>query len=167
MFVNNLFQFLLFTHRSADLSMLPIGLQNYLCLQQISAIELLMREIFRPFQQEQTTLPPPSLRQWIYEDHQVNFLLALVGELDFSTILVPFMAKDAKSKKGCVLLTMKMMLFFVYCVNTVSSRKIDSACYELLACDVSNIMARTVEWVSFAAAVCASKQASKPPVSAK
>ncbi len=33
---------------------------------------------FRPWQPEQTTLLPPSPRDWLAEDHQVYFLLDLL-----------------------------------------------------------------------------------------
>ena len=48
---------------------------------------------FRPWQPDQTTLLPPSPREWLAEDHQVYFLLDLVDELDFSEILIPAQAK--------------------------------------------------------------------------
>jgi hypothetical protein len=34
---------------------------------------------FRPWEPEQTTLLPPSPREWLSEDHQAYFLLDLVG----------------------------------------------------------------------------------------
>jgi hypothetical protein len=47
---------------------------------------------FRPWQPEQATLLPPSLREWLAEDHQVYFLLVLVDELDLSEVLIPAQA---------------------------------------------------------------------------
>ena len=49
---------------------------------------------FRPWQPEQTTLLPPSPREWLSEDHQVYFLL------DLSEILIPAQAKNPCSEKG-------------------------------------------------------------------
>jgi hypothetical protein len=40
------------------------------------------RKTFRPWQPEQTTLLPPSPREWLSEDHHVYFLLDLIDELD-------------------------------------------------------------------------------------
>ena len=48
-----------------------------------------MPKTFRPWQPDQTTLLPPSPREWLAEDHQVYFLLDLVDELDLSEILIP------------------------------------------------------------------------------
>jgi hypothetical protein len=56
---------------------------------------------FRPWQPEQTTLLPPSPREWLSEDRQVYFLLDLVDELDLSAILIPAQAKDPLGRKGC------------------------------------------------------------------
>ena len=55
---------------------------------------------FRPWQPEQTTLLPPSPRDWLAEDPQVYFLLDLVDELDLSEVLIPAQAKDPRGEKG-------------------------------------------------------------------
>jgi transposase len=88
---------------------------------------------FRPWQPEQTTLLPPSPREWLSEDHQVYFLLDLVDELDLSAILIPAQAKDPRGEKGFDPRMMSLLLLYAYCVGTVSSRKIERACYEDLA----------------------------------
>jgi len=88
---------------------------------------------FRPWQPEQTTLLPPSPREWLSPDHQVYFLLDLVDELDLSEILIPAQAKDPRGEKGFDPRMMTMLLLYAYCVGTVSSRKIERACYEDLA----------------------------------
>ena len=91
------------------------------------------RKTFRPWQPEQTTLLPPSPREWLSEDHQVYFLLDLVDELDLSAILIPAQAKDPRGEKGFDPRMMTLLLLYAYCVGTVSSRKIERACYEDLA----------------------------------
>ncbi|MBM5796658.1 MAG: transposase [Cyanobacteria bacterium K_Offshore_0m_m2_072] len=88
---------------------------------------------FRPWQPDQTTLLPPSPREWLADDHQVYFLLDLVDELDLSEILIPAQAKDPRGEKGFDPRMMTMLLLYAYCVGTVSSRKIERACYEDLA----------------------------------
>ena len=55
---------------------------------------------FRPWQPEQTTLLPPSPREWLSPDHQVYVMLDLVDELDLSEILIPAQAKDPRGEKG-------------------------------------------------------------------
>jgi transposase len=88
---------------------------------------------FRPWQPDQSTLLPPSPREWLAEDHQVYFLLDLVDELDLSEVLIPAQAKDPRGEKGFDPRMMTMLLLYAYCVGTVSSRKIERACYEDLA----------------------------------
>ena len=90
---------------------------------------------FRPWQPEQTTLLPPSPREWLSPDHQVYFLLDLVDELDLSEILLPAQAKDPRGEKGFDprMMMLLLLLLYAYCVGIVSSRKIERACYEDLA----------------------------------
>jgi transposase len=88
---------------------------------------------FRPLQPEQATFLPPSPREWLSEDHQVYFLLDLVDKLDLSEILIPAQAKDPRGEKGFDPLMIPLLLLYAYCVGTVSSRKIERACYEDLA----------------------------------
>ena len=88
---------------------------------------------FRPWQPDQSTLLPPSPREWLAEDHQVYFLLDLVDELDLSAILIPAQSKDPRGEKGFDPRMMTLLLLYAYCVGTVSSRKIERACYEDLA----------------------------------
>ena len=60
--------------------------------------------------------------EWLSEDHQVYFLLDLVDELDLSAILIPVTQSSAQR--------LTMLLLYAYWVGTVSSGKIERACYE-------------------------------------
>jgi len=84
---------------------------------------------FRPWQPDQTTLLPPSPREWLADDHQVYYLLDLVDELDLSAILSPAQAKDPRGEMGFDPRMMTMLLLYSYCIGTISSRKIERACY--------------------------------------
>jgi hypothetical protein len=95
------------------------------------------RKTFRPWQPEQTTLLPPSPREWLSDDHQVYFLLDPVDELDLSQVLIPAQSKDPRGEKGFDPRMMTMLLLYAYCVGTVSSRKIERACYEVSS-DIRN-----------------------------
>ncbi|MBE9172016.1 hypothetical protein IQ216_02635 [Cyanobium sp. LEGE 06143] len=55
---------------------------------------------FRPWQPEQTTLLPPSPREWLSEEHQVFFLLDLVDELDLSEILIPLKPRIPAARRA-------------------------------------------------------------------
>ncbi|MCP9850474.1 transposase [Cyanobium sp. Morenito 9A2] len=93
---------------------------------------------FRPWQPEQTTLLPPSPREWLSKDHQMYFLLDLdlLDELALSEILIPAQAKDPRGEKGFDPRMLTMLLLYTYCVGIVSSRRIERACHEELACRV-------------------------------
>jgi len=69
----------------------------------------------------------------VAHDYQVYFLLDLVDELDLSAILSPAQAKDPRGEKGFDPRMMTMLLLYSYCIGTISSRKIERACYEDLA----------------------------------
>ena len=92
-----------------------------------------MRKTFRPWQPGQTSLLPPSPSDWLTADHQVYFLLDLVDVLDLSAIVIPAQAKDPRGEKGFDPRMMTLLLLYAYCVGTVSSRRIERACYEDLA----------------------------------
>ena len=92
-----------------------------------------MPKTFRPWQPGQTSLLPPSPSDWLSADHQVYFLLDLVDELDLSAIVIPAQAKDPRGEKGFDPRMMLLLLLYAYCVGTVSSRRIERACYEDLA----------------------------------
>ena len=57
-----------------------------------------------------------------------------MDELDLSAILIPAQAKDPRGEKGFDPRMLTMLLLYTYCVGMVSSRKIERACYEDLAC---------------------------------
>ena len=71
---------------------------------------------FTPWQPEQSTLLPPSPREWLSEDHQVYFLLYLVDELNLSEILIPAQAKYPRGEKGFDPRMLTMLLLYAYCV---------------------------------------------------
>jgi transposase len=91
------------------------------------------RKSFGPWQPKQPNLLLPSPREWLSEDYQVYILMDLVDEFDLSEILIPTQAKDHRVEKGFDPRMMTLLLLYGYCVGTVSSRKIERACYEDLA----------------------------------
>jgi hypothetical protein len=75
-----------------------------------------------PWQPDQTSLLPPSPREWLADDHQVYFRLDLVDKLDLSKILGPAEAKDPRGERGFDPRMMTMLLLYAYCIGIVSSR---------------------------------------------
>jgi transposase len=84
---------------------------------------------FKPYCPDQAFLLPPSLRDWLPEDHLVYFIVDVVGELDLSKIYASY----DSTKGGQPPFAPRMMvglLLYGYCVGIPSSRKIEKATYE-------------------------------------
>ncbi len=76
---------------------------------------------------DQSYLMPPSLRDWLPEDHLAWFVLDAVGQMDLSA----FNAKYRSDGWGAAAHPPAMMvplLLYAYCVGVRSSRKIERAC---------------------------------------
>lgn len=86
---------------------------------------------FRPYEPDQSLLLPPSIGDWLPEDHLVYFVRDVVDQLDLSAILDDY---DG-SKGGHPPYDPRMMvrlLVYAYCVGVPSSRKIEKAVHEYM-----------------------------------
>lgn len=87
---------------------------------------------FKPFHPDQVMLVPPSLDEWLPEEHLARFIAELVAEhLDLSR----FYASYAKAK-GQPPYDPRMMLrvlLYGYCVGVRSSRELERACVDVVA----------------------------------
>ncbi|MHC4506955.1 MAG: IS1182 family transposase [Planctomycetota bacterium] len=82
---------------------------------------------FIPCDRDQTFLMPPSLHDWIGEDHPAWFVVDAVSEMDLSA----FYAKYRSDGWGAAAFTPDMMvslLLYAYCTGVRSSRKIEKLC---------------------------------------
>jgi len=95
-----------------------------------------MSKTFRPYDPDQMLLMPPSLADWIPEDHLARFVRDVVEALDLSAI------EDAYTEeRGYPPYDPRMMvgvLLYAYCTGTYSARKvaaqlIDSVAFRFLA----------------------------------
>jgi transposase len=87
---------------------------------------------FLPCDREQELLLPPSLREWLAEDHLAWFVLDAVGELD----LGPFYASYRRDGWGAAAHDPAMMvalLVYAYAIGERSSRGIERRCREDVA----------------------------------
>ncbi len=83
----------------------------------------------RPGPPEQMTLLPPSLTDWLSDDHHVVFLLDLVDELELSAVLILARSKVACGEKGIAprcrhqspAQRLMLLLLYAYCVGRRSS----------------------------------------------
>jgi len=82
-----------------------------------------MDKTYRPYDPEQLFLLPPSLRDWLPEDHLVHFLSDLVDELDLSTIIAVY-EQEARGYPPYHPRMMVKLLLYAYTLGVPSSRKI-------------------------------------------
>lgn len=95
-----------------------------------------MAKTFRPFDRDQMLLMPPSLQDWVSEDHLARFIADLVETLDLRAI-----EDGYTEERGYPPYHPRMMvgvLLYAYCTGTYSSRKIaaqlaDSVAFRFLA----------------------------------
>jgi transposase len=82
-----------------------------------------MAKRFRPYLPEQDFLLPPSLREWLPEDHLAYFVSELVDQLDLSAITAVYEEED-RGYPPFHPVMMTKVLVYAYCVGVFSSRRI-------------------------------------------
>ena len=92
-----------------------------------------MSKSYQPWTQDQTFLLPPSLRDWLPEDHLAWFVLDVVSQLDLSVIERAIQSKDARGQRPYHPSMMVALLVYAYCTGVYSSRRIERACQEDVA----------------------------------
>ena len=87
---------------------------------------------YRPYLPDQDFLLPPSLSQWLPEEHLAYFVSDLVDQLD----LAPMHAEYGEERRGQPPYDPRMMtklLVYGYCVGVYSSRNIQQRLLEDVA----------------------------------
>jgi transposase len=87
---------------------------------------------YRPYEPDQAFLLPPSLREWLPEDHLALFLLDVVKELDLSPIYAHY-ERELRGFPPHHPRLMVTLLLYAYCVGVPSSRKIERRTHEDVA----------------------------------
>ena len=82
-----------------------------------------MAKTYRPYLPEQDFLLPPSLRDWLPENHLAYFVSDLVDHLDLSAITKEYEAED-RGYPPYHPVMMTKVLVYAYCVGVFSSRRI-------------------------------------------
>jgi transposase len=82
-----------------------------------------MAKTYRPYVPEQDLLLPPSLRDWLPEDHLAYFVSDLVDHLDLSAIMKVYEEED-RGYPPYHPMMMTKVLVYAYCVGVFSSRRI-------------------------------------------
>jgi transposase len=87
---------------------------------------------FLPCDREQELLLPPSLREWLPEDHLVWFVVDAVDELDLSAFYGAY-REDGWGRAAFEPAMMVALLLYAYAVGERSSRGIERRCREDVA----------------------------------
>ncbi len=78
---------------------------------------------YRPYELEQAFLLPPSLRDWLPEDHLLYFISDTIDQLDLSAFH-PRCGGDGRRHQPCHPTMLAKVLIYAYATGVFSSRKI-------------------------------------------
>lgn len=92
-----------------------------------------MQKRFRAYDLNQVYLLPPSLHDWLPEDHLARFVAAVTSELDLSSIEAAYQRADGRGKPAYHPLLLVRLLVYGYAIGMRSSRQIEKATYTDLA----------------------------------
>jgi transposase len=92
----------------------------------------IMPKTFRSYLPEQNLLLPPSLREWLPDDHLAYFVSDVVDQLDLSAIKSVYEEEDRGQPPYHPGMMTKILLYG-YCVGVFSSRKIQKRLVEDVA----------------------------------
>lgn len=92
-----------------------------------------MGKRFRTCDLSQPFLLPPSLQDWLAEDHLARFIADVAEQLDLSAIYASHERRDGRGKAAYHPLLMTRLLLYAYCVGKPSSRAIEKATHEDVA----------------------------------
>jgi transposase len=88
---------------------------------------------FRTCDLDQPFLLPPSLQDWLPENHLARFVAELVPGLDLSKIYGHYGRRDGRGKAAYHPVMMVRVLLYGYCVGVMSSRRIERASHDDIA----------------------------------
>jgi transposase len=91
-----------------------------------------MAKTYRPYVPEQDLLLPPSLREWLPEDHLAFFVSDLIDQLDLSAITIVYEDEERGYPPYHPVMLTKVLVY-AYCVGVFSSRKIQRRLLEDVA----------------------------------
>ena len=91
-----------------------------------------MSKKYRPYEPRQGYLLPPTLQDWLPEDHLAYFVLDVVESLDLRALTAPY-EEEERGQPPYDPRMMLALLLYGYCVGVPSSRKIEQKTYEDVA----------------------------------
>jgi transposase len=91
-----------------------------------------MAKTYRPYVPEQDLLLPPSLREWLPENHLAFFVSDLIDQLDLSAITTVYEDEERGYPPYHPVMLTKVLVY-AYCVGVFSSRRIQQRLVEDVA----------------------------------
>jgi transposase len=85
---------------------------------------------FRPAERNQLFLLPPSIQDWLPENHLARFVVDIVEQLDLKNIIDKYNNKSSSTYLPHMLVA---LLFYGYATGVFSSRKLERGTYDSLA----------------------------------
>src|SRR3989442_14775518 len=79
---------------------------------------------------DQVLLMPPSLHDWLPENHLARFVADLLASLDLSAFYRSYDEKDGRGQAAYHPLMMVRLLLYGYCIGLGRSRQIEKRTYE-------------------------------------
>jgi transposase len=92
-----------------------------------------MGKSFLPDDVNQSLLFPPSLHDWLPENHLARFLVDVVSALDLGAIYASYEARDGRGMSAYAPAMMVRVLLYGYATGTYSSRKMEAKTYDDVA----------------------------------
>ena len=89
-----------------------------------------MSDHFRPLDRDTLFLFPPSVQEWLPEDHLARFIAEIVGKLDMSCLRAGYSGRGVAAYQPEMLVA---LLFYGYATGIFSSRKLERATYDSVA----------------------------------
>ena len=90
-----------------------------------------MKKTFRPYNQSQLLLLPPSIDEWVPEGHLARFVNDTVDQMDLSAILSVY-ERESRGYPPYHPAMLLKILFYGYATGVYSSRKLARACEEVV-----------------------------------
>jgi len=81
----------------------------------------------------QPFLVPPSLQDWLPEDHLARFVADVMNELDLSAVYQVYERHDGRGLSAYHPLMLARLLLYGYCIGVTSSRRIEKATHDDVA----------------------------------
>lgn len=92
-----------------------------------------MGKSFRACDLDQMYLLPPSLQDWLPEDHLARFIAEVSSELNLQPIYAVYEQRDGRGQAAYDPRMMVRLLLYGYCIGKRSSRQIEKATYDEVA----------------------------------